>query len=40
MAVWAEIFFSMADSLLRISSWAEVIGVLGVVLSSLIAFSR
>ncbi len=40
MAVGAESFFSMADSLFMISSWARVVGVHGVVFSSLITFFK
>ncbi len=40
MAAGVESFFSIVDSLFRISSRAEVIGVLGVVLSWFIAFFR
>ncbi len=40
MAARAEGFYSMADSLFRMTSWAEVAVVFGVVLSSFSAFFR
>jgi uncharacterized membrane protein YciS (DUF1049 family) len=40
MAVRAESFFLMADSLFQIMSWVEMIGVLGLVLSWFIAFFK